>query len=228
MASDHRRTSAGVTTRRRCSPRRVAEITAPSRPSRVSVPVRLTRTRPRRADGLAGHDHNDPAAAIRRAGNATTRQLACGVQAEAWASPGPGIESAGMAPADLGIVGELAGGWLDGLLALLPDRLTPRSCPRRIPMYRESRVAAPPSGGSAGAVGRPDGRARCVVGDAGPVDAEVLSRPAGAPPAPAHSRPQPAVRGDPVPVGGSPSGASATGGPAAVTLDRPGDRRAES
>ena len=65
-----------------------------------------------------------------------------------------------MAPADLGIVGELAGGWLDGLLALLPDRLTPRSCPRRIPMYRESPVAAPPSGGSAGAVGRPDGRAR--------------------------------------------------------------------
>ena len=37
-----------------------------------------------------------------------------------------GIESAGMAPADLGIAGELAGGWLDGLLALLPDQLAPR------------------------------------------------------------------------------------------------------
>jgi len=34
----------------------MAEITAPSRLSRVSVPVRLTRTRLRRADGSAGHD----------------------------------------------------------------------------------------------------------------------------------------------------------------------------
>jgi hypothetical protein len=40
--------------------------------------------------------------------------------------PGTGIESAGMAPADLGIVGELADGLLDGLLALLPDQLAPR------------------------------------------------------------------------------------------------------
>jgi hypothetical protein len=31
-----------------------------------------------------------------------------------------------MAPADFGIVGELADGWLDGLLALLPDQLAPR------------------------------------------------------------------------------------------------------
>jgi hypothetical protein len=34
----------------------MAEITAPGRLSGVSVPVRLTRTRPRRADGSAGHD----------------------------------------------------------------------------------------------------------------------------------------------------------------------------
>jgi hypothetical protein len=45
--------------------------------------------------------------------------------------PGTGIESAGMAPADLGIVGEMAGGWLDGLLALLPDQLAPRRRPAR-------------------------------------------------------------------------------------------------
>src|SRR4029077_6690076 len=35
---------------------------------------------------------------------------------------------------------------------------------------------------------------------------------AGAPPAPAHSRPRPAVHGDPVPVGGSPSGTRRPGG----------------
>jgi DnaJ domain len=40
--------------------------------------------------------------------------------------PGTGIESAGMAPADPGIAGELVGGFLDGLLALLPDQLAPR------------------------------------------------------------------------------------------------------
>ena len=40
--------------------------------------------------------------------------------------PGTGIESAGMAPADPGIAGELAGGFLDGLLAWLPDQLAPR------------------------------------------------------------------------------------------------------
>src|SRR5580704_5945917 len=117
-----------------------------------------------------------------------------------------------MAPADLGIVGELAGGWLDGLLALLPDRLTPRSCPRRIPMYRECPVAAPPSGGSAGAVGRPDGRARVRGRRCRARRRRGPSRPAGAPPAPAHSRPQPAVHGDPVPVGGSPLGTRRPGG----------------
>jgi hypothetical protein len=45
--------------------------------------------------------------------------------------PGTGIESAGMAPADLGIAGEMAGGWLDGLLALLPEQLAPRRRPAR-------------------------------------------------------------------------------------------------
>ena len=40
--------------------------------------------------------------------------------------PGTGIESAGIAPADFGIIGDLAGGWLDGLLALMPDQLAPR------------------------------------------------------------------------------------------------------
>ena len=53
--------------------------------------------------------------------------------------PGTGIESAGMAPADPGIAGELAGGFLDGLLALLPDQLAPRRRPnsaRAIPDVR--------------------------------------------------------------------------------------------
>jgi hypothetical protein len=40
--------------------------------------------------------------------------------------PGTGIESAGMAPAGVGIAGGLAEGWLDGLLAPLPDQLAPR------------------------------------------------------------------------------------------------------
>jgi hypothetical protein len=40
--------------------------------------------------------------------------------------PGTGIESAGMAPGDLGIVGGLADGLLGGLLAVLPDQLAPR------------------------------------------------------------------------------------------------------
>lgn len=40
--------------------------------------------------------------------------------------PGTGFESAGMAPAELGIAGELADGLLGGLLALLPDQLAPR------------------------------------------------------------------------------------------------------
>jgi curved DNA-binding protein CbpA len=40
--------------------------------------------------------------------------------------PGSGIESAGMAPVEPGIAGELAGEFLGGLLALLPDQLAPR------------------------------------------------------------------------------------------------------
>ena len=40
--------------------------------------------------------------------------------------PGTGIESAGMAEADPGIVGELAGGLLGGLLGLFPGELAPR------------------------------------------------------------------------------------------------------
>jgi len=40
--------------------------------------------------------------------------------------PGSGIESAGMAPVDLGIVGDLAGDALGGLLGLLPEQLAPR------------------------------------------------------------------------------------------------------
>ena len=40
--------------------------------------------------------------------------------------PGTGIESAGMAEADPGIVGELADGLLGGLLGLLPEELAPR------------------------------------------------------------------------------------------------------
>lgn len=40
--------------------------------------------------------------------------------------PGTGIESAGMAPAELGLVGELADGLLGGLLGLLPEQLAPR------------------------------------------------------------------------------------------------------
>ena len=53
--------------------------------------------------------------------------------------PGTGIESAGIAPADPGIVGELAAGWLDGLLALLPDQLAPplrRNRPGAVPDVR--------------------------------------------------------------------------------------------
>ncbi len=40
--------------------------------------------------------------------------------------PGSGIESAGMAPVDPGIVGDLAGDALGGLLWLLPEQLVPR------------------------------------------------------------------------------------------------------
>ena len=40
--------------------------------------------------------------------------------------PGTGIESAGLAPADPGIVGELADGLLGGLLALVPEQPSPR------------------------------------------------------------------------------------------------------
>ena len=50
--------------------------------------------------------------------------------------PGSGIESAGMAPVDLGIVGDMAGDFLGGLLGLLPEQLAPR---RR----RTRRVAVP-------------------------------------------------------------------------------------
>ena len=45
--------------------------------------------------------------------------------------PGTGIESAGMAPADLGIAGDLAGDLLGGLLALLPEQLAPWRRPNR-------------------------------------------------------------------------------------------------
>jgi len=40
--------------------------------------------------------------------------------------PGSGIESAGMAPVDLGIAGDLAGDLLGSLLGLLPEQLAPR------------------------------------------------------------------------------------------------------
>jgi hypothetical protein len=40
--------------------------------------------------------------------------------------PGTGIELAGVAPGDLGVVGGLADGLPGGLLALLPDQLAPR------------------------------------------------------------------------------------------------------
>jgi hypothetical protein len=40
--------------------------------------------------------------------------------------PGSGIESAGMAPVDLGIASDLAGDLLGGLLGLLPEQLAPR------------------------------------------------------------------------------------------------------
>ena len=45
--------------------------------------------------------------------------------------PGTGIESAGLAPADLGIAGEVADSWLHGLLSLLPGQLAPRRRPDR-------------------------------------------------------------------------------------------------
>jgi DnaJ-class molecular chaperone len=40
--------------------------------------------------------------------------------------PGSGIESAGMAPVDVGVVGDLVGDMLGGLLWLLPEQLAPR------------------------------------------------------------------------------------------------------
>ena len=40
--------------------------------------------------------------------------------------PGSGIESAAMAPVDLGIVGDMADDFLGGLLGLLPEQLAPR------------------------------------------------------------------------------------------------------
>jgi len=40
--------------------------------------------------------------------------------------PGSGVESAGMAPVDLGIAGDLVGDLLGGLLGLLPEQLAPR------------------------------------------------------------------------------------------------------
>lgn len=52
--------------------------------------------------------------------------------------PGTGSESAGMAPADLGIVGGLADSLLGGLLELLPDQLAPRR--------RRNRPGAVPDG----------------------------------------------------------------------------------
>jgi hypothetical protein len=52
MASDHGRTSqVPGNDAEELLPAAMGEITAPSRLSGVSVPVRLTRTRPRRADG---------------------------------------------------------------------------------------------------------------------------------------------------------------------------------
>ena len=215
MANDHRRTSAGVTTRRRCSPRRVAEITAPSRPSRVGVPVRLTKTRPRRADGSAEHDHNDPAAAIRRAGSATTRQSACGVQAEAWASPGPAsnrrewrqliwASSVSWPGAGWGLAG-----WPAGTAA--------RSADAAVLPPENSHVPGKPC---SRATIRRVSRGRWPSGWPGPGAWSAMPGPStprsfqacGAPPAPARSRPQPAVRGDPVPVGGSASGRRRPGG----------------
>jgi DnaJ-class molecular chaperone len=53
--------------------------------------------------------------------------------------PGSGIESAGMAPVDLGLAGDLAGDLLGGLLGLLPEQLAPRrrrNKPRAVPDVR--------------------------------------------------------------------------------------------
>lgn len=53
--------------------------------------------------------------------------------------PGSGIESAGMAPADPGIVGDLLGDLLGGLLGLLPEQPAPRrrrDRPRAVPDVR--------------------------------------------------------------------------------------------
>jgi hypothetical protein len=60
--------------------------------------------------------------------------------------PGTGIESAGMAPADLGIAGGLADGLLDGLLALAAE-VVADWVQGRAPRRRRNRPGAVPDAG---------------------------------------------------------------------------------